>query len=197
MWILGLFAYYLFHMVAIVYYTGMFTKGTLERPMASIYSWFHPTVLTVSAVLFILSVVFFYISSPWLMVAPIVLLCISLIRFRIKQGSRTTEIIRKATEIQVKMEREGRPQTEINKAIYLGATGKIYPIEWDADLKSFLRCSVLREVIGFDTHEDFAQSIGKMGDPNYVSASDKIDAAVDHFYQYWCQCYDTKARYKI
>ena len=102
--------------------------------------------------------------------------------------------VRCKEQIQVRMEREGLPQAEINKAIYLGATGRLYPIESDSDLKTFLRYSVLSEVIGFDAHADLANLMENMGNPKYVSASDKIDAGVDHFYRYWSKHYDYVAQ---
>jgi hypothetical protein len=94
------------------------------------------------------------------------------------------------------MERESRPQTEINKAIYLDATGKLYPSESDFELKAFLRYTVLREVTGFDTTGDFMRSIEKGDHSKSGSVSDKIDAAVDDFYHYWCNYYDALARMK-
>lgn len=195
MWILGLAVYYLFHRVAFVYYLGIFAKGSLQRPVASMYRWFHIAVPTVATVLLLCSCVFFYLSAPWLAIAPLFLLGVSWLVIRVKYGNRMNDIIKKATEIQVRMEREGRPQTEINKAIYLGATGRLYTIESDSDLKSFLRYCVLSEVVGFDAGEDFSRSIEKgIDNPNYVSASDKIDAGVDHFYRYWCDHYDYMAR---
>src|SRR5271157_1376119 len=133
MWILGILVYYLFYRVAIVYYMGMYTKGSLQRPVASIYRWFHVTVYVLSTILFITSILFFYLSDPWLTIVPVLLIVLSLIIFHMKQGRRLKDIIKKATEIQVRMERQGSPQTEINKAIYLGATGELYPFESEFD----------------------------------------------------------------
>lgn len=196
MWIIGVLAYFLFHRIAIVFYLGMFTRASAERPLAAGRQSFHLVVNSVSVALLIISGICFYLSSPWLAVLPIVFLGLSLATFRVNQGQRTNDIIKKATEIQVRMEREGRPQTEINKAVYLGATGRLYPIESDADLKSFLRYSVLSEVIGFDAHADLANLMENMGNPNYVSASDKIDAGVDQFHHYWSKHYDDIARFR-
>jgi hypothetical protein len=190
MWILGFAIYYLFHRIAFVYYLGIFAKGEMQRPVASMYRWFHIAVPTVAAVFFLGSCFFFYLSAPWLTIAPVFLLGVSWFVVRVKHGSRTDGIIKRATEVQVRMEREGHPQTEINKAIYLGATGKLYPFESDFDLKSFLRYTVLREVTGFDTTEDLMYSIEKGDDSIGGSISDKIDAAVDGFYRYWCDRYD-------
>ena len=189
MWMLGFLSYYVFHLVAFRYYMGMFAKPTLQRPMASMYRWFHPAVYAVCVVLLVTSAFFFFLSSPWLSIAPMFLLGLSWIITRVKYGNRMNNIIKKATEIQVRMERGGLSQTEINKAIYLGATGELYPLESDSDLKSFLRYCVLSQVLGFDAHEDMMQSIENAGKRNYVSTSSKIDAGVDHFYQYWCKVY--------
>jgi hypothetical protein len=194
MWIGGLISYYLFHRVTFVYYLGMLTKGSHQRPVASIYGWFRPTIYTLSATLFVVSALFFYLSSPWLLIVPVLLLVASLAMFRVRQGGRTQSILKNATEIQVRMERENRSQSEINKAVYLGATGKLYPLEADFDLKSFLKYCVLNEVIGFDASEDTAMTMDRMGDPNYVSASDKIDGTVDQYYKYWSDHYDNIAR---
>jgi hypothetical protein len=160
------------------------------------YRWFHIAVFAISAVLLLTSGLFFYLSDPWLTVVPVFLFGLSLIVFRLRQGNRTTNIIKRATEIQVRMEREGSPQTEINKAIYLGATGNLYTQEPDFDLKFFLKYFVLREVIGFDAEEDFTQSLERSGDPTYISPSDKIDASVDSFYQHWCKVYDRTEQLK-
>jgi hypothetical protein len=196
MWILGLVVYYLFHRIAFVYYLGIFAKSSMQRPVASMYRWFHVAIPAVSIVLLLASGLFFYLSDPWLPIIPAILLGVSWLVIRIKYGDRMNNIIKKATEIQVRMERDGRPQTEINKAIYLGATGRLYTLVTDSDLKSFLRYCVLSQVIGFDAHEDFMRSIEKSEDPKYVSVSDKIDAGVDHFYRYWSDHYDYMVQMK-
>jgi hypothetical protein len=196
MWILGIVVYYLFHRLAFVYYLGIFAKGSMQRPVASMYRWFHVTVSVVSAFLLLTSGLFFYLSDPWLAIAPALLIGVSWIVIRVKYGDRMDGIIKRATEIQVRMEREDRPQTEINKAIYLGATGKLYPFDSDFDLKLFLRYTVLREVTGFDTTEDLMRSIEKGDDSKCGSVSDKIDAAVDDFYQHWCKVYDKMEKLK-
>lgn len=196
MWILGLVVYYLFHRIAFVYYLGIFAKGSMQRPVASMYRWFHVAVAVVSAVLLVTSALFFYLSDPWLAITPLFLLCLSWLVIRVKYGNRMDSIIKRAAEIQVRMERDGSPQTEINKAIYLGATGKLYPIDSDSDLKSFLRYTVLREVAGFDTHDDLMRSIEKGDNSKSGSINDKIDAAVDDFYRYWSARYDNMERLK-
>jgi len=185
MWILGIVVYYLFHRVAFVYYLGIFAKGSMQRPVASMYRWFHWTMYALSGILFITSCCLFYLSAPWLTITPFVLLGVSWIVLRIKHGRRMDSVIKKAAEIQVQMERKGLPQTEINKAIYLGATGKLYNFESDSNLKTFLKYSILSEVFGLDATEDLVHAIEKSDDPKYVSRSAKIDAAVDEFYQYW------------
>jgi hypothetical protein len=190
MWILGIVVYYLFHRLAFGYYLGIFAKGPMQRPVASMYRWFHVTVPAVAIALFLASGLFFCLSDPWLTIAPVILLGVSWLVIRVKHGNRIDSIIKRAAEIQVRMERDGCPQTEINKAIYLGATGKLYPFDSDFDLKSFLRYTVLSEVAGFDTHEDFMRSIEKGDNSKGGSINDKIDAAVDDFYRYWCRIYD-------
>lgn len=183
MWVLGLVLFYLFYRVAIVYYFGMFFKPSLERPMASIYRWFHPTIITISVVLFLASALFFFLTNPWLAIVPLPLTAIFLMAFANRTNNRREKMLEKAVEIQVTMEREGRPQTEINKAVYLGVTGEVYSLETDSDLKYFMLYCVLSRTMGFDAHADFMEKIKReeMG-KHYVSASDKIEAVIDALY---------------
>jgi hypothetical protein len=183
MWALGLVVFYLFYRVAIVYYFGMYFKPRLERPMASIYGWFHPTIITISVVLFLVSAFFFFLTNAWLAIVPLPLAVISLMVFANRIESRRKRMLEKAVEIQVTMEREGRPQSEINKAVYLGVTGEVYPLETDLDLKSFMLGCVLSQTMGFDSFSDREEkfrreSMGKC----YVSESEKIETAIDVLY---------------
>lgn len=99
-------------------------------------------------------------------------------------------MLEKAVEIQITMEREGRPQSEINKAVYLGVTGEVYPLETDnaerglSELKSFMLYCVLSRTMGFDAHGELAEKIDReiAGNRSYVSESDRIEAAIDALY---------------
>ncbi|SPE17981.1 membrane hypothetical protein [Candidatus Sulfotelmatomonas gaucii] len=189
MWALGLLFFYLFYRVAIVYYLGMYFKPSLKRPMGSIYRWFHPTVITVSVVLFLASVFFFFLTNPWLVIVPFPLTAIFLYAFVDRVNRQRQQMLEKAVEIQVTMEREGRPQSEIDKAVYLGVTGEVYPLETDcaepglSELKSFMLYCVLSRTMGFDAHEELSEKIRREGmGKHYVSESDKIEAAIDALY---------------
>lgn len=183
MWMLGLVLFYLFYRVAIVFYLGMYFKPSLERPMGSIYGWFHPTIISISVVLFLASAFFFFLTNPWLAIVPFPLTAIFLYAFMERISRRRQQMLEKAVEIQVTMEREGRPQSEINKAVYLGVTGEVYPLETDLDLKSFMLGCVLSQTMGFDAHAELMEKIKReeMG-KHYVSESDKIEAAIDALY---------------
>lgn len=189
MWVLGLVLFYLFYRVAIVYYLGMYFKPSLQRPMASIYSWFHPTILTISVVLFLASAFFFFLTSPWLAVIPLPLAAIFLYVFMERVNRRRLNMLEKAVEIQVTMEREGRHQNEINKAVYLGVTGEVYPLDTGnaeqglSELKSFMLYCVLSRTMGFDAHAELSEKIDRESvGKHYISESDKIEAAIDALY---------------
>lgn len=183
MWALGLVVFYLFYRVAIVYYFGMYFKPSLERPMASIYGWFHPTIITVSVVLFLASAFFFFLTNPWLAIVPLPLTAIFLMAFANKTNKQREQMLEKAVEIQVTMERQGRPQTEINKAVYLGVTGEVYTLETDSDLKSFMTYCVLSRTMGFNASADLMEKMDRESKgKNYVSESDRIEAAIDTLY---------------
>lgn len=189
MWALGLLFFYLFYRVAIVYYLGMYFKPSMKRPMGSIYGWFHPTIISISVVLFLASAFFFFLTNPWLAIVPFPLTAIFLYVFVDRIMRQRKQMLEKAVEIQVTMEREGRPQSEINKAVYLGVTGEVYSLGSDtggpslSEFKSFVLFCVLSQTMGFDAFEELSEKIRREGmGKRYVSESDKIEAAIDALY---------------
>jgi hypothetical protein len=182
MWVFGLIVFYIFYRIGIVYYIGMFTKASLQRPMASIYSWFHPTIISISVGLLLLSGFFFYLSNPWLAIIPLPLAIICLLIFGMKLNSRRDKIIDRAVDIQVQLERKDLPQGEINKAIYLATTGEMLSIDTDMDFKSFMKYFVLRQTVGFDASADLQQKIEHMDKAKYTSLGDQIEATIDTAY---------------
>jgi len=182
MWVLGTLIFYLFYRVGIVWYLGMFTKGPTHRPLGFGDVRFHYGVRAVSAALLIASGFCYYLTYPWLAIVPIPLCAFSLMVLKDRQLRKFNGIISRAVETQVKLERLGRPQDEINRAIYLEATGNPYRsrtgFDRELDFKSFLRFCVFSELMSLDFN-DWQQSIKN---PNYVSTEDRFNATVDFYY---------------
>ena len=193
MWMLGLVAFYLFYLFAIKWYCGLRFKNSLQRPLNYGSSGHLYFVLGVSAVLFIASACFFYISEPWLAITPIPLTVLAVLYFKMKQGTRMNQIIKKAAEIQTAMANKGLNQTEINKAIFLATTGTPLTIDIDSDFNSFLKWHVLSQTMGYDEHEDFSKKLEHDIEhgytPNYVSTSDRIDAIAANNLEYYSNVY--------
>jgi hypothetical protein len=180
MWVFGLVAYYVFHLIAVKWYLGLYTKNSLERPMASNYPWFHTAIFLISLILLITSGTFFYLSSPWLVLAVLPLFAVSFLWLRIREGSRMNLILSTAASVQAKMEANGASEQEVIKAICLATTGKAWDLDWDGDVKSFLKYYVLRDQLSYDESEDFRRSAA---DPTRKSTSEKIDETFDLYYE--------------
>jgi len=193
MWMLGLVAFYLFYLFAIKWYCGLRFRHSLQRPLNYGSGGHLYFVLGVSAVPFIGSTCFFYMSEPWLAIMPIPLTVLAVLYFKMKQGARMNQIIRKAAEIQTAMANKGLNQTEINKAVFLATTSTPLTIDIDSDFNSFLKWHVLSQTIGYDEHEDFSKKlehdIEQGHTPNYVSMSDRIDAIAANYLEYYSKVY--------
>ncbi|MGA9061895.1 MAG: hypothetical protein WB341_09550, partial [Terracidiphilus sp.] len=150
-------------------------------------------VLGVSAVLFIASACFFYISDPWLAITPIPLTVLAILYFKMKQGTRMNQIIKRAAEIQTAMASKGLNQTEINKAVFLATTGELLTIDIDSDFNSFLKYHVLSWTMGYDVSEEaereFRYAIEHGAASNHASMSDKIDAIAANYLEFYSKVY--------
>jgi hypothetical protein len=190
---LGLVAFYLFYLFAIKWYCGLRFKNSLQRPLHYGSSGHLYFVLAVSAVPFIASACFFYISEPWLAITPIPLTVLAVLYFKMKQGTRMNQIIKKAAEIQTAMASKGLNQTEINKAVFLATTGTPLRIDIDSDFNSFLKWHVLNWTMGYDVSEEaereFQYAIEHGAASNHVSMSDKIDAIAASYLDYYSKVY--------
>ena len=180
MWVLGLVAYYVFHLVVVKWYLGLYTKNSLKRPLAWTTRRFHRLVFLVALILLLTSGTFFYLSDPWLVLAILPLLALSFLWLRIREGGRMNRILSRAAAVQAKMEAKGASEQEVINAICLATTGRVWDLGWDGDVKSFLKYHVLRERIAYDEGEDFQRSVA---DPTHKSMSEKIDETFDFYYE--------------
>lgn len=176
MWIIGTLVFYLFYRFTVVWYLRLWTfSDPLQRPYLWRSGWYHICIFAISITLLTVSGYFFFRSNPWLSIAPIPLVLLSLIVFSTKRRNRLNSIISKAVEIQVRMEQQGEPQLKINQAISLATTGDDYTNEHD--LKSFIKFSIL-------SHEGLLSvSQGQRDIGKYVSQMRHIDVLIDHSYQ--------------
>ncbi len=179
MWVIGALVFYLFYRFAIVWYLKFWTfSDPLQRPFLWRSGWYHLCVLAASITLLIASAYLFSKSNPWLSIAPLPLLVMSLLVFWIKRGNRISSIISKAVEIQVQMEQQCEPQSKINQAISAATTGDDYTNEHD--LKSFLKFSILsregliRSSQGLSSSQDVSKYVAELRD---------IDTLIDSLYK--------------
>jgi hypothetical protein len=174
MWAIATLVFYLFYRFAIVWYLSFWMMSRPSaRPPAWQYWRFHCGVLVISGALLTGSAYLYFLSNPWLALAPIPLMALSLVVFLMKRRNRLNSVISKAVDIQIRMEQHGEPQAKINQAIYLEVTGYDLGAGIDGNLKSFVKYGVLRE-LGL-----YKQT------SNIVSrdlASDLIDAKIDALY---------------
>jgi|ERR1019366_5181867 hypothetical protein len=144
MWIVGALISYLFYRFSFVWYFNFyFFSNPLQRPLSWRSPWFHVCVLTISLVLLLTSDFFFYLSSPWLIVLPIPVVIGSYVAFGLRRGAREGKIIHKAVQIQVRMEKQGAKQSEINRAMAVEALGDHHPALVDWEFADFLKYGIL------------------------------------------------------
>jgi hypothetical protein len=162
MWIIGTFVSYLFYRFAFVWYFSLwFANNPLQRPLRWRSPWFHIGVFLISITLFLTSAYFFYLSYPWLAFSPIPLAILSYIAYSIKRGAREARIIHKAVEIQVRMEKQGTKQPEINRAIAISTIGDHDPACADFGFTDFLKYGILNEA-GLLRDKDPEMSIAQL-----------------------------------
>lgn len=144
MWVVGVFVSYLFYRFAFVWYFNFFFfSNPLQKPLRWRSPWFHIFVLSISIALLLTSAYSFYLSSPWLIVSPIPIVIVSYIAYGLRRGDREGKIIQKAVHIQVRMERQGAKQSEINSAIAKATVGDNDPVFMDWAFIDFLKFGIL------------------------------------------------------
>ncbi len=147
MWLIGALLFYVFYRLAFGWYFGLyFLNNPLQRPYAWRHVWWHLSIFFTSIILLAASSFFFYLSKPWLVVILIPLLIISFVAFSVKRGLRSEQIITTAVRIQVRMEKQGIKQPEINRAIALATINDHDPVRVDSDFKDFLKFCILSPV---------------------------------------------------
>lgn len=181
MWIAGIVVYWLFHLLVFAWYLpeSRLRRGT--QPMIWFHSWFHPVFIGIAFLLLIISGFLFYLESGWLVFAPIALVFASWFYYIQKARYRVNELIKQSMSIQVSLERLGRSQPEINRAIMdkiFGSDEYLSDVASDFDIRLFIKSCVLSEFGYFDSQAEWDSL---MNQSTSASPGQKIDALIDYW----------------
>jgi hypothetical protein len=194
MWVLGLIVFYLFYKLCIDWYAVNCTKDAFERPMVFMRHWFHPAMWAIGLLLLSSSAYVFFLSTPRLVVAPLVL---ALFMFWRKAQERRTDLndaIRTAVLLNEQLEREGIPVPRRNAELVRRMTGddSWSDDSWSPALEALLDVSdidkfvhvvlVILERRGLYSWRLGSQELEiQSRNPSYVSQEDRIRALVKFY----------------